>query len=61
VSLLTVIDSLGVNINFIHKLPFSSFGFNWIIPAIIGGFIGFIFSHITSKKLMFFNFCNKSK
>ncbi|MBS6502840.1 MAG: branched-chain amino acid transport system II carrier protein [Clostridium sp.] len=61
VSLLTVIDSLGVNINFIHKLPFSSFGFNWIIPAIIGGFIGFIFSNITSKKLMFFNFCNKSK
>lgn len=37
ISLLTVIDSLGFKIDFIHKLPFASLGFNWIIPAIIGG------------------------
>ncbi|MGX4599746.1 branched-chain amino acid transport system II carrier protein [Faecalimicrobium sp. JNUCC 81] len=45
-SLLTVIDSLnlGLNIDFIHKLPFSSLGFNWVVPAIIGGFLGFILS-----------------
>lgn len=44
VSTLTVIDNLGVNINLIHALPFDRLGFNWIIPAIIGGIIGtFIF------------------
>lgn len=43
-SLLTVIDSLGININFIDKLPFASLGFNWILPAIIGGSIGLILS-----------------
>ena len=44
VSTLTVIDSLGININFIHALPFDRLGFNWIIPAIIGGILGtFIF------------------
>ena len=40
VSILNVIDSLGLNINFIHKLPLDSIGFNWVIPAIIGGLIG---------------------
>ena len=33
-------DSLGFTINFIHKLPLSSLGFNWVIPAIIGGLLG---------------------
>lgn len=41
-SILTVIDSLGVSISFVHKLPFASFGFNWILPAILGGLIGLI-------------------
>ncbi|MCC3670062.1 MULTISPECIES: branched-chain amino acid transport system II carrier protein [Terrisporobacter] len=40
ISLLNVVDSLGLNINFVHKLPLDSIGFNWVIPAIIGGFIG---------------------
>lgn len=40
ISLLNMIDSLGLSINFIHKLPFDSIGFNWILPAIIGGLIG---------------------
>lgn len=45
-SLLTVIDSLGlgINIDFIHKLPFASLGFNWVVPAIVGGLLGFILS-----------------
>ncbi len=40
VSILTVIDSLGVSISLIHSLPFDSLGFNWIVPAILGGIIG---------------------
>uniref|UniRef100_UPI002619EA57 branched-chain amino acid transport system II carrier protein n=1 Tax=Clostridium sp. TaxID=1506 RepID=UPI002619EA57 len=40
ISLLTVANSLGMNIEFINKLPFASLGFNWVIPAIIGGVIG---------------------
>lgn len=40
ISLLNVLDSLGLGIDFIHKLPFDSLGFNWIVPAIIGGLVG---------------------
>lgn len=40
VSILTVIDGLGIKVDFIHYLPLDSVGFNWIIPAIIGGLIG---------------------
>lgn len=40
VSLLNVLDSLGFNLEFIHKLPLDYLGFNWVIPAIIGGIIG---------------------
>lgn len=48
-SLLTVIDSLGMNIEFINKLPFANLGFNWLVPAIIGGIIGLIVSIIKKK------------
>ena len=47
VSVITVMDSLGIKVDFIHYLPFDSIGFNWIIPAIIGGLIG---KFIPSKK-----------
>ena len=40
ISLLNVVDSLGLSVNFVHKLPLDSIGFNWIIPAIIGGLVG---------------------
>ena len=40
VSVLTVVDSMGINVDFIHYLPFDSIGFNWVIPAIVGGVIG---------------------
>lgn len=44
ISLLTVIDSLGIKIAFVHKLPLANLGFNWVVPAIIGGVIaGLIF------------------
>ena len=46
ISALTVLDSLGFNINFVHALPFASLGFNWLIPAIIGGILGnFLFKN----------------
>ncbi|WP_075809291.1 branched-chain amino acid transport system II carrier protein [Paraclostridium sordellii] len=40
ISVLTVIDNMGVNVAFIEYLPFYKLGFNWIIPTIIGGIIG---------------------
>ena len=40
ISLLNVADSLGFTIEFIHHLPLNSLGFNWVIPAIIGGLLG---------------------
>ena len=40
ISILTVIDSLGISINFVRTLPFANLGFNWLIPAIIGGILG---------------------
>ena len=40
ISLLNVANSLGVNIVFLNKLPLASLGFNWVIPAIIGGILG---------------------
>lgn len=48
-SVLTVVDSLGMNIEFINKLPFASLGFNWILPAAIGGIIGLIISGNNKK------------
>ena len=54
ISILTVINSLGINISFINKLPFSNLGLNWIIPAILGGIIGkllFINSYNIKRKI----------
>jgi branched-chain amino acid:cation transporter, LIVCS family len=51
-SLLTVADSLGMNIEFINKLPFANIGFNWILPAVIGGIIGLIVSGNNKKVLI---------
>lgn len=48
-SLVTVADSLGMKVEFINKLPFANLGFNWLIPAIIGGIIGFIVSGNSKK------------
>mgnify|MGYP004486814137 CR=1 FL=1 len=40
ISLLNVANSLGFNIKFVDKLPLADLGFNWVIPAIIGGILG---------------------
>ena len=51
ISMLTVLDSLGISIGFVHKLPLASFGFNWIVPAILGGLIGLILSKKENNEL----------
>ena len=48
VSMLTVADDFNISIPFILNLPFTSFGFNWIVPVIVSGIIG---NFIEPKKL----------
>ena len=40
VSMLTVANDFNISIPFVLNLPFASFGFNWIVPVVIAGFIG---------------------
>ena len=41
VSVITVANNMKlINIAFINKVPFSSLGFNWILPVLIGAIIG---------------------
>ena len=51
ISILTVVDSLGISIEFVHKLPLASLGFNWIVPAILGGLIGLILTKKENNEL----------
>lgn len=46
-SIFTVLHSNGLGMDFVTKLPLATFGFEWIIPAVIGGLIGTL---IKSKK-----------
>ncbi len=56
VSVMTVLNNMElINISFINKLPFSSLGFNWILPVLIGGIIGnFIPSFDKNKQALEF-------
>lgn len=49
ISILSVIDSSYMPIAFIHKLPFNQYGFNWLIPAMIGALIGLLLYKISSS------------
>ncbi|MGL5347458.1 MAG: branched-chain amino acid transport system II carrier protein [Peptostreptococcaceae bacterium] len=40
ISILTVVNNLGISIPIVTKLPFASLGFNWITPVLIAGIIG---------------------
>ncbi|MEG2985877.1 MAG: branched-chain amino acid transport system II carrier protein, partial [Peptostreptococcaceae bacterium] len=46
ISILGVVNSLSstyglpIHIPFLTSLPFAALGFNWIVPAIVGGVIG---------------------
>ena len=52
VSLLTVANDFNVSIPFVLNLPFASYGFNWIVPVIIGGIVG---SFINNKRKKYIN------
>lgn len=52
VSLLTVANDFNVSIPFVLNLPFASYGFNWIVPVIIGGIVG---SFINNKGKKYIN------
>lgn len=58
ISLLTVVNNLGFNISFVKQLPLESFGFNWVVPAIIGGLVGKL---ITNRKFSNENKGDKAK
>lgn len=41
ISVMTVVNNLGIaNLSFVTKLPFSSLGFNWVVPVVLAGFVG---------------------
>lgn len=40
ISVLTVLNNLGISIPIVKKLPFASFGFNWIVPVVLAAIIG---------------------
>ena len=48
ISILTVINNLGISILIVTKLPFASLGFNWIVPVLIAAIIG---NFIPSRKI----------
>ncbi|MFZ7944120.1 branched-chain amino acid transport system II carrier protein [Neobacillus sp. 19] len=54
VSLFETMGALGVNIqgilNLISMLPFSSNGFSWLVPAIVGGIFGTVIYKLAFKK-----------
>ncbi|MEG2193800.1 MAG: branched-chain amino acid transport system II carrier protein [Terrisporobacter sp.] len=58
ISLLTVVNNLGFNISFVKQLPLESLGFNWVVPAIIGGLVGKL---ITNRKFSNENKGDKAK
>ena len=40
---MTICDTFGVEgLNWIHSLPLDTYGFGWVVPAIVGLVIGFI-------------------
>lgn len=51
ISILTVMNDLGINIPIVNRLPLSSLGFNWVVPVIIAGFIGMFIPDINRKHL----------
>ncbi len=54
VSVLTVLNNMGIiSMPLINKLPFSSIGFNWILPVLIGGIIGSIIPSDNKRKSLF--------
>ena len=54
VSIITVLNNMGlINIPFINTLPLSSLGFNWVLPALVGGIIGNFIPTFNNKETEF--------
>lgn len=51
VSVLTVANDYGFNFQFMHKLPLDSLGFNWIVPVLVAGLIGFLIPSKSTKTI----------
>ena len=49
ISFLTVLSTYGIAVPVINELPFAEYGFNWLIPTVLGGCIG---NCIKSRKQM---------
>ena len=39
-SLLEAAAQLGLPVSFVKHLPFSTFGFGWVVPSLLGALIG---------------------
>lgn len=50
-SVLDLLNQLGLNVSFLSKLPLYDKGLLWVVPAILGAFIGFLFE-IIKKNLV---------
>lgn len=53
VSLLTVANDFNISIPFVLNLPLASYGFNWVVPVIIGGIIGNFIKDKNDTKIKF--------
>lgn len=53
VSILTVIDGMGIKILPINELLFADFRFNWIVLSIIGGLLGYFIPQKKNQIKMF--------
>ena len=49
VSLLNVVASFGINIPVINNLPLADLGFNWVVPTLIAGTIGYFVNNKHSQ------------
>lgn len=49
VSILEALGEFGLVFNVLYKLPFYSSGLGWIIPAVVGAIVGFIYGSLRNK------------
>ncbi|MBU5292445.1 branched-chain amino acid transport system II carrier protein [Anaerosalibacter bizertensis] len=49
VSILEALGQFGFKVNILNSLPFYSKGLGWIIPAVIGSIVGFIYGNLRNK------------
>ena len=50
VSILESLGKFGLRINFFNYLPLYSKGLGWIVPALVGALVGYMFGKIRNKK-----------